>query len=655
MPRSKTGIKRKKICKDDIEKAITFIKEQKMTIGEASRHFGLKKPTLIYHLNALKRSGNADFSYNPKKTKKVFSDAEEILLVDYLTQAANMHYGLTKKQVMTLAYGFAKANNKKIDPSWEANKCAGKQWLRDFRKKFYDKLSLRKPEATSLARATAFNKETVAQVFNNYKSILQRHSLEPSDIWNCDETGISTVHVPPKVIASKGKKQIGAMTSAERGTTVTMITAVSASGNSVPPLFVFPRVNFKPFMLHGAPPGSIGAANPSGWSNEVIFQQFFEHFLKHVRPSIEKPVLLLIDNHESHITIPLIDLAKTAGVILMTFHPHTSHKFQPLDRGVYGPFKTFYNQAVNNWMLTPGNVGKPLTIYNIAELAGTAYSKAVVPNNIIKGFKVSGFVPFNENVFSDDEFVSATVTDRPIPQETQTCEFVSDIDEPSTSLATQTVNMNPQCSKSDRSPVIVTPEAVRPHPKAQARKMSNRGRRKGKSRILTDTPERLAIEAVKEKHLKRKTPCTNKHLPKIAHKKCLFHEDSSESDDNIEISSEESDIDLSDECRELDDQQQFEKDDLEKGNFILVKISSKKTVKYFVAEICEISNYPVFQIQYLKKQTLSNKFTREDEKLYDIDIEDIVAKLPNPVTTSGSARQLECLSFGVDFSSYKVE
>lgn len=33
----------------------------------------------------------------------------------------------------------------------------------------------------------------------------------------------------------------------------------------------------------------------------------------------------------------------------------------------------------------------------------------------MKGFQVSGFVPFNENVFSDDEFMATNITDRPMP------------------------------------------------------------------------------------------------------------------------------------------------------------------------------------------------------------------------------------------------
>lgn len=137
--------------------------KKKMSIGEASRHFDVKKPTLIFHLNKLKHTGgpNVPYSYSPKKPKNVFTHEEEVMLVYYLVTAANMHYGLTKYQVQCFAYDFAVANHKTIDESWHANKCAGKQWLRDFRKKFHDKLSLRKPQATSLSRATAFNKVTV--------------------------------------------------------------------------------------------------------------------------------------------------------------------------------------------------------------------------------------------------------------------------------------------------------------------------------------------------------------------------------------------------------------------------------------------------------------------------------------------------------------
>lgn len=101
----------------------------------------------------------------------------------------------------------------------------------------------------------------------------------------------------------------------------------------------------------------------------------------------------------------------------MTFHPHTSHRMQPLDRGVLGPFKTFYSSAVNNWMLSPGNAGKPVTIYEIAALVGASYPKAFTPNNIAKGFSNSGFVPFNEYIFTDEDFMAANVTDRAIPQE----------------------------------------------------------------------------------------------------------------------------------------------------------------------------------------------------------------------------------------------
>ena len=183
------------------------------------------------------------------------------------------------------------------------------------------------------------------------------------------------------------------MTSVERGNNVTMIAAINATGSSIPTLLVFPCTKFKDYMLNGAPPGSVGAANKSGWSNEVIFLQFLEHFISNVRPSVEKPVLLLMDNHESYVNISIIELAKRSGIILMTFHPHTTHKMQPLDRGVFGPTKTFYNNAMNNWMISPGNAGKPVTIYEYLTLLVKLILMLLYRITLLTVLNVLGFFP----------------------------------------------------------------------------------------------------------------------------------------------------------------------------------------------------------------------------------------------------------------------
>lgn len=54
-----------------------------------------------------------------------------------------------------------------------------------------------------------------------------------------------------------------------------------------------------------------------------------------------------MDNHESHITIAAVAYCKENGVVLLTFPPHCSHKLQPLDRGVYGPLKSYFNHEAS--------------------------------------------------------------------------------------------------------------------------------------------------------------------------------------------------------------------------------------------------------------------------------------------------------------------
>jgi hypothetical protein len=58
---------------------------------------------------------------------------------------------------MKLAYQFAKELTKKYPNSWDVNGQAGEQWVTDFMKR-NSVISLRKPQVTSLARATTFNR-----------------------------------------------------------------------------------------------------------------------------------------------------------------------------------------------------------------------------------------------------------------------------------------------------------------------------------------------------------------------------------------------------------------------------------------------------------------------------------------------------------------
>lgn len=58
------------------------------------------------------------------------------------------------------------------------------------------------------------------------------------------------------------------------------------------------------------------------------------------------------------------------------------------------------------------NPGRPISIYEIAECVGVAFEKSMTPKNITAGFKKSGIFPFDKNIFTDDDYIVSSVTDR---------------------------------------------------------------------------------------------------------------------------------------------------------------------------------------------------------------------------------------------------
>ncbi|KAF5282314.1 hypothetical protein FQR65_LT14368 [Abscondita terminalis] len=271
---------------------------------------------------------------------------------------------------------------------------AGTDWFQNFIPR-NPHFSLRTPKGTSLSRATSFNKT----------------NFNASRIWNIDETEVTMVQKPKKIVAARSQKQIGAITSAEKGTLVTLVCASYAAGNFIPPMFVFARLKYPEMFIRGGPPYCIGAGNLSGWMTEKEFLIFMNHFIKHAKPTKEEPVLLLLDNHSSHVNIGVVE--KENNVMMLSFPPHCSRNLQPLDVGLYGPFKNYINRAQTAWM--HNNPGKTITIYDIPGIVKESLPLALNPAKIMSGFKASVAWPLNADIFQDSDLAPSYVTDRPDP------------------------------------------------------------------------------------------------------------------------------------------------------------------------------------------------------------------------------------------------
>lgn len=87
-----------------------------------------------------------------------------------------MNHGLTVKETLKLAYGYAATNKLKVPPSWEQKQSAGKDWMQKFMKR-NRQLSLRKSEATSLARCTSFNIQTWGEFFTNIENLMAKYNF----------------------------------------------------------------------------------------------------------------------------------------------------------------------------------------------------------------------------------------------------------------------------------------------------------------------------------------------------------------------------------------------------------------------------------------------------------------------------------------------
>lgn len=139
-----------------------------------------------------------------------------------------------------------------------------------------------------------------------------------------------------------------------------------------------------------------------------MFVQYLRHFIKHTRPTEKDPVLLIVDNHSSRMSLKAVELCCKHQVVMLLLPPHSMHKMQPLDITFYSPFKTYYSQAYENWM--PNHPGHAISEAQVPGLVRFAYEKSATQLK----FMETGIFPYNPDIFCGFDFAPSLIIDRPL-------------------------------------------------------------------------------------------------------------------------------------------------------------------------------------------------------------------------------------------------
>jgi hypothetical protein len=106
----------------------------------------------------------------------------------------------------------------------------------------------------------------------------------------------------------------------------------------------------------------------------------------------KKSRVLINDGFSTHESLDLLKFCSDNNIVLCRLPPHTSHKLQPCDVGVFRPLKTAYREEVEKlYRGGSDTIGKQ----HFTLLYDRARQKAFSQRNILAGWSKAGLKPFN--------------------------------------------------------------------------------------------------------------------------------------------------------------------------------------------------------------------------------------------------------------------
>ncbi|XP_066590532.1 uncharacterized protein [Prorops nasuta] len=387
---SKKKVKRIQYAPEDLKKAVLDV-EKGMSYRKTSNKYGV--PVTSIH-RAMKNQDQASKKSGPPT---VLSPNEESDIVQWILYRAERGYPISKTELLDAVRKYVTLLDKKTPFT---NRRPGRRWYESFRKR-HNNISLRTPQHLTLTRASV-TEEDLRDWFREIEEYLRKKGLidiQPSRVFNCDETNMQLIPKSEKVLTEIGARSAYKIVDGFEKESVTALFMYSADGSRAPPMLMFKYKDSVPKSISKNCPVDWGIGiSENGWMTTETFYEYIANIFYPwlLKENIEFPVIIYLDGHSSHVTIPLVKFCRENRIELIALFPNATHILQPLDIALFHPFKDLWRKTVLKWKAE--NNQSRLKKEHVSKVLAETLACFTNEKKIIQGgFQAAGLMPFNPN------------------------------------------------------------------------------------------------------------------------------------------------------------------------------------------------------------------------------------------------------------------
>ena len=375
------------------------------TVSDAAKRFNIPRTTLRFRLKSDDPVGHRRSGAPP-----ALSEQEEQMVVEWVLETARMGQPLSWKRLsVAVKEMLDRSGHTKV---FANNNMPSSGWLRAFKKRHPNLATAKTDDNTAPDTLT---QEDLKKWFVELQTHLKEEGLDPQTflqphngvrIFSSEEVVVMLQGEDrlSKVLTQKGKRNVPKFCSPGRKM-ITVMTCINAAGSYLRPFVVFEGRKIPLHQLQDQVDPTtfdVGFSKRGGIDHE-LFGVWIEGLINYLDTnSVQRPVLLLLDNHTCHIDLNTCELAKDNGLIMHLLPPHASQLMQPVDVGIFRTLKVAYRDSVDHYIPTHGPaINKkhfPMVFVN-------AWRNASVAENAISGFQEAGLVPLNLDMIDTTKIV----------------------------------------------------------------------------------------------------------------------------------------------------------------------------------------------------------------------------------------------------------